>query len=120
MRWCFVSSSVQVSSIYLTTRGSSVCKAVHPYVADCSRATVDKVDSFLPAATMHFCSWGKGGIHFSGWPFLNSAGAINEWAFLLNCLIVLLGQAGGSEPLLPTGKKKNMHIGTGHGNVGGG
>lgn len=55
----------------------------------------------------------------------NIAIPASEWPFLLNCLIVLVGQAGGSRSHLASGekkkkKKKSMHINTVYGSVGGG
>lgn len=38
----------------------------------------------------------------------NIAIAASEWPFLLNCLIVLVGQAGGSRSHLASGGKKNV------------
>lgn len=43
----------------------------------------------------------------------NTANPASEWPFLPNCLIVLVGQAGGSKPHLASGEKEkkiNTHI----------
>lgn len=54
----------------------------------------------------------------------NAAIPTSEWPFLPDCLIVLVGQAGGSKLHLASGEKKktqqNMYIYSEHGSVGGG
>lgn len=50
--------------------------------------------------------------------YANTAIATSKWPFLPNCLIVLVGQAGGSKPHLASSEKKNMHINTGYGSMG--
>lgn len=58
-----------------------------------------KEDGTVPTPRDSKRVWEKGG-------YANTEIPTSEQSFLPNCLIVLVGQAGGSKPHLASGKKK--------------